>query len=123
MRKTLLWTAWLVSVAAEWASHRGLREQLDSGREQEERREAEGGTDDEKETTKFLFQIHDAELNRRRGLIVMNALLRSPFYDLVTSRPVEKLSALWHKVPVLNMLNVVDMLLVLRPYYFYTSGT
>ena len=75
------------------------------------------------EDTRFLRDAEAAELARRRGLVASNAILRSPFYDLVTARPVNAVAALWNKIPVLNMLNIIDMILVLRPYYFYTSGT
>lgn len=51
------------------------------------------------------------------------AFLRSPFYDRVTGVPVEKVSELWRRIPGLCYLNVVELMLLWRPYYFTSSGT
>eukprot|EP00392_Amoebophrya_sp_AT5.2_P015418 g15620.t1 len=61
-----------------------------------------------------------AELRRRRAACLY-AVLRSPFFEAYF--PAEYLERLWDKIPLLRSLNLVQLLLLWRPYYFYTSGT
>jgi len=62
------------------------------------------------------------ELQRRRTLLLWS-LLRSPVFDAVLRKPIEGLDRIWRKIPILNCFNLIELALILRPFYFTTSGT
>mmetsp|Transcript_54981 Transcript_54981/g.102997 ORF Transcript_54981/g.102997 Transcript_54981/m.102997 type:complete len:374 (+) Transcript_54981:42-1163(+) len=63
-----------------------------------------------------------AEVRRRQNLVWW-ALVRSPLFDKVLRRPTDALDWILKKIPVINMFNIVELLLVLQPFYFSTSGS
>ncbi|CAD7959063.1 unnamed protein product [Amoebophrya sp. A25] len=68
----------------------------------------------------FRHRIECMELRRRRQACFW-ALLRSPFFEKYF--PEEKVQRFWDSLPVLKHFNIVQLLLLWRRYYFYTSGT
>lgn len=63
-----------------------------------------------------------AELRRRSNLMWWS-LARSPVFDKFLQRPCETLDRFMSNIPVLNLFNVVELFLVLQPFYFSTSGS
>lgn len=66
--------------------------------------------------------LETAEVSRRQNLMWW-ALVRSPFFDKLLRRPSETLDWILKKIPVINMFNIVELFLVLQPFYFSTSGS
>lgn len=60
---------------------------------------------------------------RRRSNLMWWSLARSPVFDRFLQGPCETLDRLMNKIPVLNLFNVVELFLVLQPFYFSTSGS
>eukprot|EP00397_Hematodinium_sp_SG-2012_P023589 GEMP01024518.1.p1 GENE.GEMP01024518.1~~GEMP01024518.1.p1 ORF type:complete len:303 (+),score=45.76 GEMP01024518.1:287-1195(+) len=77
-----------------------------------------GGADANPEKSTLMQQ----ELHRRRALLVW-AFMRSPFFEKVFETPLHLLNTLWKKIPVLMYFNIIELFLLLRPFYFSTSGT
>jgi hypothetical protein len=92
------WLSWITPVALDGASFFALR-QIEDLTEQEQ-----------------------SEITARINTLPY-AVLRSPFFDVVLTRPTNALATVLNHIPVLNQLNIVDYLLALRPLYFSTSGT
>ncbi|CAD7973818.1 unnamed protein product [Amoebophrya sp. A120] len=68
-----------------------------------------------------IINLQQLELKRRRSLLLY-ALIRSPFFEKFF--PAERLQKMWERIPVVGKhFNLVQLLLLWRPYYFYTSGT
>jgi len=66
--------------------------------------------------------LESAELNRRKNLIWW-ALARTPFFDKFLEQPSNALDRVWKRIPILNIFNVIEVFLALRPFYFTSSGT
>ncbi|CAJ1350616.1 unnamed protein product [Effrenium voratum] len=66
--------------------------------------------------------LEAAEVSRRHNQIWW-ALVRSPCFDKILRRPAETLDWVLKKIPVINMFNIVELFMVLQPFYFSTSGS
>jgi len=60
---------------------------------------------------------------RRRTSLIMWAFVRNPCFEALIKGPLLKVESLWKRIPLLNYLNIIDLFLLLQPYYFRTSGT
>ena len=63
-----------------------------------------------------------AELRRRRNLLWW-ALARSPLFDKLFLRPAQAVDGVLSKIPVINVFRIVELMLVLQPFYFTTSAS
>ncbi|CAK9092029.1 unnamed protein product [Durusdinium trenchii] len=66
--------------------------------------------------------LEAAEVSRRQNQMWW-ALVRSPVFDRLLKRPCETLDWVLKKIPVINLFNIVELFLVLQPFYFSTSGS
>lgn len=66
--------------------------------------------------------LEAAEVSRRQNLTLW-ALVRSPAFEKFLKRPTDVLDWILKKIPVINMFNIVELFLVLQPFYFSTSGS
>ncbi|CAE7938475.1 pex16 [Symbiodinium sp. KB8] len=98
------WGAWLVAV---------LLDRISAGLLEQELRPKSG-------TRAAALEL--AEVRRRQNQVWW-ALLRSPMFDKLLRRPSEALDWVLKKIPVINMFNIVELALVLQPFYFSTSGS
>eukprot|EP00747_Dinoflagellata_sp_TGD_P182710 gnl/TRDRNA2_/TRDRNA2_37058_c0_seq1.p1 gnl/TRDRNA2_/TRDRNA2_37058_c0~~gnl/TRDRNA2_/TRDRNA2_37058_c0_seq1.p1 ORF type:complete len:367 (+),score=64.19 gnl/TRDRNA2_/TRDRNA2_37058_c0_seq1:29-1129(+) len=101
------WAAWWVALIIDRLSYVLLASQVEAQRRPSESRAS-------------LLEM--AEVRRRRGLIWW-ALARSPFFDKFFLRPSEFLDRVLKRIPIVNVFNVVELFLALRPFYFTTSGS
>ncbi|CAE7420207.1 pex16 [Symbiodinium pilosum] len=98
------WAAWLVAV---------LLDRISAGLLAQELRPNSGTR---------AAALETAEVRRRQNQVWW-ALLRSPMFDKLLRRPSETLDWILKKIPVINMFNIVELALVLQPFYFSTSGS
>lgn len=69
-----------------------------------------------------LTAMEKSEVQRRTQLF-WYCLARDPMWALIFEKPVGYLDYAWNKIPGLNYLNIIQICLAFRPYYFTTSGT
>lgn len=98
------WFAWTVALVMEYISHGLLAMQVHP----------------RPKTRAAALEV--AELNRRRSAL-MWAFARNPFFERWLESHAVRLDNFIKRIPVLNIFNVVELFLVLRPLYFYTSAS
>jgi len=111
LKKKKPWAAWVLALLIDAASYLMLKRKV---------AQLKAELTESSLSSETVLKSEEAELARRRGTLAL-ALLRSPVFEKAV--PVEKIEEIWQKIPGLNMINVVQLLLLWRPYYFYSSGT
>lgn len=98
------WFAWTVALFMDYISHGLLAMQVQP----------------RPKTRAAALEV--AELNRRRSAL-MWAFARNPFFERWLESHAVRLDNFIKRIPVLNIFNVVELFVVLRPLYFYTSAS
>lgn len=98
------WLAWTVALLMDYLSHGLLGMQV------------------QPRPKTRAAALESAELNRRRSAL-MWAFARNPFFERWLESHAVRLDNFIKKIPVLNIFNVMELFLVLRPFYFYTSAS
>ncbi|CAD7697186.1 unnamed protein product [Ostreobium quekettii] len=125
------WAPWLLSLGLELTSHHLVARGGDLMRESG--LSPHDGPGSLQEST-FLYMLRLANFEwgpaearelRRRKMLLLLYLLRSPFFDLVTGRVVRGTGRVFGRLPLVGCLagKAVELLLGAQQYYSYTSGS